>query len=471
MAASKANLHKTGIFWINDVSDEEQPLAFVPGVNRGIPFVSAPHSSNKGRTRQEQAAVKRPTLRSTPRQRERGNSGGHKLRQRECSGGSSSEKVPLSTLEDQTARGPNVFLQLSQVERERSHISLKDLCPEDKKRIANLIQELARVSEEKEESVQRFLDEQGQFEQKILELEAQNLIIAKERERLQQQYKECQELMGLYQLYLKEQQDKLDSQMRAEEASHSSTYGCADKANRTNQANANLVNGSVCDGSYLSLAPAHGHQAHFCPTTHHATVPQPQLQHLLSNHHPTAQYHHPTAALHSQVLHPQVLCPQHLHNSAPPSAPHPSAGHVTSDAILPVSTGACQCHQPKPKETLYSRDPSTDADLGPDSGYETQPMNKTCNKHQRSTAGSSSLGLESQDWDQRKNQLLMQKIQLEEERERLQRRLSEQEQRRSKEEQKRSQEESSQHNRFADPKLASPAETGPLPSQTPSASR
>uniref|UniRef100_A0A671MVR0 Protein hinderin-like n=1 Tax=Sinocyclocheilus anshuiensis TaxID=1608454 RepID=A0A671MVR0_9TELE len=92
----------------------------------------------------------------------------------------------------------------------RSKPSLKDLCPEDKRRIANLIQELARVSEEKEESVQKLRDEQETFEKKIQHLEQQNQLIIQERESLQQQYRECQELLGLYQQYLSQQQEKLN---------------------------------------------------------------------------------------------------------------------------------------------------------------------------------------------------------------------------------------------------------------------
>ncbi|ROL47422.1 Protein hinderin [Anabarilius grahami] len=64
----------------------------------------------------------------------------------------------------------------------KSKPSLKDLCPEDKRRIANLIQELARVSEEKEESVQKLRDEQETFEKKIQQLEQQNQLIVQERE-------------------------------------------------------------------------------------------------------------------------------------------------------------------------------------------------------------------------------------------------------------------------------------------------
>uniref|UniRef100_A0A8C2X4R7 Zgc:162344 n=1 Tax=Cyclopterus lumpus TaxID=8103 RepID=A0A8C2X4R7_CYCLU len=117
----------------------------------------------------------------------------------------------------------------------KSQVCLKDLCPEDKRRIANLIEELARVSEEKEESVQRLKHEQEHFECNIQKLEQQNLIIGRERESLQQQYIECQELLGLYQQYLSQQKAKLNqsiSQLSQEAPSRSSPL----------------------DGSYLDLA-------------------------------------------------------------------------------------------------------------------------------------------------------------------------------------------------------------------------
>ncbi|KAM5193339.1 protein hinderin [Mantella aurantiaca] len=87
--------------------------------------------------------------------------------------------------------------------------SLKDLCPEDKRRIANLIKELARVSEEKEVTEERLKSEQESFEKKIRHLEDQNKLIATEREDILQQYRECQEMLSLYQKYLSDQQDKL----------------------------------------------------------------------------------------------------------------------------------------------------------------------------------------------------------------------------------------------------------------------
>uniref|UniRef100_A0A674MPX8 Zgc:162344 n=1 Tax=Takifugu rubripes TaxID=31033 RepID=A0A674MPX8_TAKRU len=104
----------------------------------------------------------------------------------------------------------SVFQVSSEPNRAKGIVSLKDLCPDDKRRIANLIEELAKVSEEKEVSVQRLKDEHQNFEQKIQQLEEQNVMIAQERESLQHQYRECQELLGLYQQYLSLQQVKLN---------------------------------------------------------------------------------------------------------------------------------------------------------------------------------------------------------------------------------------------------------------------
>ncbi|XP_043943213.1 protein hinderin [Protopterus annectens] len=66
-----------------------------------------------------------------------------------------------------------------------------------------------RVSEEKEETKEKLKAEQESFEKKIRQLEEQNMLIVKEREALQQQYRECQELLSLYQKYLSDQQEKL----------------------------------------------------------------------------------------------------------------------------------------------------------------------------------------------------------------------------------------------------------------------
>ncbi|XP_053155408.1 protein hinderin isoform X2 [Hemicordylus capensis] len=127
--------------------------------------------------------------------------------------------------------------------------SLKDLCPEDKRRIANLIKELARVSEEKEVTEERLKTEQESFEKKIRQLEEQNELIIKEREALQQQYRECQELLSLYQKYLSEQQEKLTHSLSELEAA---------KLKEQQMSNQRTLCQPLAplelDGSYLSIA-------------------------------------------------------------------------------------------------------------------------------------------------------------------------------------------------------------------------
>uniref|UniRef100_A0A8C5ACD5 Zgc:162344 n=1 Tax=Gadus morhua TaxID=8049 RepID=A0A8C5ACD5_GADMO len=80
-------------------------------------------------------------------------------------------KLPKESAEIQSLASPD------RTNTTRTQSSLKDLCPEDKRRIANLIEELARVSEEKDESVQRLREEQQTFERKIQQLEQQNAIL------------------------------------------------------------------------------------------------------------------------------------------------------------------------------------------------------------------------------------------------------------------------------------------------------
>ncbi|XP_039174661.1 protein hinderin isoform X3 [Crotalus tigris] len=127
--------------------------------------------------------------------------------------------------------------------------SLKDLCPEDKRRIANLIKELARVSEEKEVTEERLKAEQEAFEKKIRQLEDQNELIIREREALQQQYRECQELLSLYQKYLSEQQEKLTHSLSELEAAKQKEQQMSNQ-----RRNCPLVPPSDLDGSYLGVA-------------------------------------------------------------------------------------------------------------------------------------------------------------------------------------------------------------------------
>ncbi|XP_033637739.1 protein hinderin-like [Asterias rubens] len=87
--------------------------------------------------------------------------------------------------------------------------SLKDLRPEDKKRIANLIRELAKAGEEKEVIVQQLNVERQTYEEKVKRLQNQMVTILKERELTQKQYLQCQKLLAEYQSQLASEQEKI----------------------------------------------------------------------------------------------------------------------------------------------------------------------------------------------------------------------------------------------------------------------
>ncbi|XP_041460059.1 protein hinderin-like [Lytechinus variegatus] len=84
--------------------------------------------------------------------------------------------------------------------------SLKDLKPEDKKRIANLIKELAKIGEEKEVAKEQLEVERKENEMKTRKLQAQIQAILCERENIQQQYLECQKLLSSYQSKVSQEQ-------------------------------------------------------------------------------------------------------------------------------------------------------------------------------------------------------------------------------------------------------------------------
>ncbi|TWW61715.1 protein hinderin isoform X1 [Takifugu flavidus] len=200
MAAAATKSGNSVIFWKSSESDEEQPLVFIPGVAGGtkVPLNSGRGSAgtaSKRGTRTRRSNGKKETLKRQD------------YSESESSGVHHPDKMSAAISIAHDAGATKVS---SEPNRAKGIVSLKDLCPDDKRRIANLIEELAKVSEEKEVSVQRLKDEHQNFEQKIQQLEEQNVMIAQERESLQHQYRECQELLGLYQQYLSLQQVKLN---------------------------------------------------------------------------------------------------------------------------------------------------------------------------------------------------------------------------------------------------------------------
>uniref|UniRef100_A0A4W5LM29 Zgc:162344 n=1 Tax=Hucho hucho TaxID=62062 RepID=A0A4W5LM29_9TELE len=267
MAAAETGKNESGFFWIHDTSDEDQPVVFIPGVSKEGHFRTAFKSGSWSNS-----CERKVKMRAKYGCQIRGGAPlrwGNKKRGQPLSLSSVSESsmgrgqlqfAPAATVSSPSPATRQHLLTtsqaLSEVTQAKSRASLKDLCPEDKRRIAKLIQELARVSEEKEESVQRLKDEQETFECNILQLEQQNQLIVQERESLQQQYRECQELLGLYQQYLSQQQEKLNqsiAQLSHSRSSHSNPHRKApsSEVGSTKPSRAEIA--TAWDGSYLGL--------------------------------------------------------------------------------------------------------------------------------------------------------------------------------------------------------------------------
>ncbi|KAM6217600.1 protein hinderin [Rhynchocyon petersi] len=204
------SLPSAAAFWSRDVSDEEQSVVYVPGVT------AEGNIKSRHKLMSPKADIKLKTSKVTA----------------SSASMESSKGAGDSTVEQNLFRG------------KVKSASLKDLCLEDKRRIANLIKELARVSEEKEVTEERLKAEQESFEKKIRQLEEQNELIIKERE----DYRECQELLSLYQKYLSEQQEKLTMSL--------SKLGAAEIQEQqvSNRKSALQPSSVELDGSYLSVA-------------------------------------------------------------------------------------------------------------------------------------------------------------------------------------------------------------------------
>ncbi|XP_054883430.1 protein hinderin [Poeciliopsis prolifica] len=257
MAAAAKRSGNSGIFWKNFGVDgglkNQTPAGLGPDR-----IYSSRKKDTKIRVKHAPTGKSQASLKATGRKQSHYQSDYSESYTTEETSGDQRDSMPTM----HTLSQPNgTHLHLAQESsRAKGDISLKDLCFEDKRRIANLIEELARVSEEKEESVQRLKNEQGNFERKIQDLEHQNLMIAKERESLQLQYKECQELLGLYQQYLSEQQAKLNQSIA--HLTHPATLNKVLGAEETpSRPSTSRANGSFSDGSYVGLAAAEEQQA------------------------------------------------------------------------------------------------------------------------------------------------------------------------------------------------------------------
>ncbi|KAK7131406.1 hypothetical protein R3I94_016517 [Phoxinus phoxinus] len=252
MASVAEGANGNGIYWIHDKSDEEQgqPMVFVTGMSRNVGLKFGSANNTEGKIKRRPGSMDKSGKKS----------GLHLgIQSAEMAAGKASDrKLPSTVAKSKTTTPvpepdlpPLTSAQtLFSAGQAKSKPSLKDLCPEDKRRIANLIQELARVSEEKEESVQKLRDEQETFEKQIIQLEQQNQLIVQERESLQHQYRECQELLGLYQQYLSQQQEKLNKSITLlnQSCSHSKIPSSEGVPRRSS-----CGRGTALDGSYLEL--------------------------------------------------------------------------------------------------------------------------------------------------------------------------------------------------------------------------
>ncbi|XP_014023374.1 protein hinderin [Salmo salar] len=437
MAAAETGKNDLGFFWINDTSDEDQPVVFIPGVNKEGHFRTAFKSgswSNSSERKVKMRAKYGCQIRGEASLR-----WGNKKRGQPLSLSSVSEssmgRGQLQFAPEATVPSPNPATRqhlltnsqvLSEVTQAKSRASLKDLCPEDKRRITNLIQELARVSEEKEESVQRLKDEQETFECKILQLEQQNQLIVQERESLQQQYRECQELLGLYQQYLSQQQEKLNqsiAQLSHSRSSHSNSHKKApsSEVGSTKPSRAEIA--TAWDGSYLGLPTPGGTRTNGGgrERSGRGRVPYLSPASLSDDLHSATSPPYSSSSNQSQG---PIKCQgcrgvaarsrrEHLVNGGFPhrgATEDPRLGN-TSPRLHNGSGEPPEDSRrlPGPRRLLLEGDPAwqgagSERDL-------TAPL----------------LGRE--DWEKRRHQLLLQKLQLEVERGRLQARLAQQEER------------------------------------------
>ncbi|XP_021092353.1 protein hinderin isoform X1 [Heterocephalus glaber] len=214
-------------FWSRDVSDEEQSVVYVPGI------------STEGNMRSRH---KLPSLKADVKVK--------------------TSRVTDASISMESLKGAGDSVDEQNFCKEgMKSASLKDLCLEDKRRIANLIKELARVSEEKEVTEERLKAEQESFEKKIRQLEEQNELIIKEREALQLQYRECQELLSLYQKYLSEQQEKLTMSLSELSAARMQEQQITNRKSTLQSSSVEL------DSSYLNVAK---------PQTYYQTKQRPK---------------------------------------------------------------------------------------------------------------------------------------------------------------------------------------------------
>ncbi|KAM6148706.1 protein hinderin isoform 1-T1 [Erethizon dorsatum] len=384
-------------FWSRDFSDEEQSVVYVPGI------------STEGNMRSR-----------------------HKLLNPKTDAKVKTSRVTDASISVESLKGAGDSVHEQNFCKEgMKSASLKDLCLEDKRRIANLIKELARVSEEKEVTEERLKTEQESFEKKIRQLEEQNELIIKEREDILLQYRECQELLSLYQKYLSEQQEKLSVSLSELNAAK------MQEQQITNRKSALLSSSVELDGSYLSVAK---------PQTHYQTKPRPKsanrdsasesLMEFRSNSLKPTPLSHPTECLErlpSEIRTCNYESPGRKPVNAAPTeiAPPEELKMKGCPRLKPTPFRQCCGHRHSESEDHVHEIQPTNMAL---QYSETHP--ESCSycglswasvMHSKGALHPSETEVKKQLSEGRRQQLMLQKMELEIEKERLQHLLAQQE--------------------------------------------
>lgn len=84
-------------------------------------------------------------------------------------------------------------------ERRKQQFSLKELNPQDKKRVANLVKELAKLGEERVNAEERLQAEREAFEERLVILQEEYDAVLKEKQYLKKRFLELQALLAKYQ--------------------------------------------------------------------------------------------------------------------------------------------------------------------------------------------------------------------------------------------------------------------------------
>ncbi|XP_071943338.1 uncharacterized protein [Antedon mediterranea] len=97
----------------------------------------------------------------------------------------------------------------SNMKEDRDKPSLKDLCAEDKTRVANLIRELAKTGREKDNATNELESERKKYHLQEQQSKEQLKLLEKERDTVKKHYVDCQQLLAQYQKELNEEQLKV----------------------------------------------------------------------------------------------------------------------------------------------------------------------------------------------------------------------------------------------------------------------